>query len=530
MIDGLFIFYSVGVCAIVGMSGAAYYLIRGHAMKRMAYGVMIFLMAASTYMVGAQYLKYLSLHYYTDFASWTHLLNNIARTGRPISLIEAMFHPGCMNYLSAHFVPLIYILALPFKIWPYSETVIIINSIVMLSSVVPLYKIAVHNHGDRRFGLFMATLLLWYPTFQYIVLYEFDMLRFSIPAVLWMLYFWERKKTILYFSSLLIAALVREEVGLTLAAFGLYIMFVEKAWRRGLATTVIGLAAFIIITGAVMPSLRTGADHSHIAIGHLSAFGKTPHEIITGIFLHPARVASIALDPIKLANLVMFFLPLLGIPFLALSALVPIIPNTAVCLLSSGNTNISYMLYYMAPSIPFILYAFIKGWPAFTALLSPRVSHGDVQSAAMMIVLAGIFTANVFFGPSPFSLQFWFKNLTPAPFQTQNFHYTSYIVTDRHRIVDEFCNVIPDAAVVSSNMFLFPRLFKKRCIMTFPWLESKDGSLKAEYILFDSTNNGLKEGSPAYVTQRQREAVLQNGTVWEPVKSRDGYFLFRKKQ
>ena len=485
-------------------------------------------------MVFAQTMKYYSLHFYVDFSHWTQILHNIVTNGKPTNLSQELLVPGTLNYFSVHFTPPLYVLAVPFKLWPYSETLIIMNYLLMVSSIIPLYKLALTCHKGKRFGLFMVALLLWYPTFQYIVLYEFEMLRFSIPIILWMLYFWEKKNTVLYFLFVLLAVLVREEVGLTIMMFGVYVVLFEKRRLIGGTTIFIGLVAFTVITRIVMPLLRTEANYEHIAAFCFSAFGNTPVEVIKTVISHPRQVFSAILQPIKAANVFMLFLPLLFVPLLAPLVLISTLANFGIVLLSKSITHSSYMLYYVSPSIPFIFYAFIKGWPRLLAILenlNKKTIHnrtGNVESAAMISILSGLLVINVFFGPSPVSLQFWFRDLRPAPFRTQNFHYSVYKVTGHHRTVEEFCRLIPDSAVVSAQQFLSPRLFKKRGAMIFPQLESLDGAIKADYVFFDKTNNGIKKIAPAYNTQRDFDLVEKDEETWELVKSKDGYFLYRR--
>lgn len=497
-------------------------------------------------MVFAQYLKYRTLHFYFDFSCWTHLLHSIAAVGKPLCFNEELMRPGYLNYFSAHFVPLVYILALPFKLLPYSETLIILNFLLMASSIIPLYKLALTRHKNTQFGLFMIALLLWYPTFQYTVLHGFEMLRFSIPIILWMLYFWEKRRMILYFVFVLLAILVREEVGLTIMMFGLYLLLIERKRRFGIITALIGLGAFVVIARVIMPALRTTGNYEHIAVGSFNAFGNTFGEIIINVVTHPVLTLSSILKPIKLANVFMFSLPLLFIPLLAPAVLISTLANFGVGMLSGSITHSSYMLYYLSPSIPFIFYAFVKGWSKLTKWLT-RLSRNslpgvrtDINSAAMMMVLSGLLVSNVFFGPSPISLQFWFKRLRPAPFRTQNFHHSTYKITEHHQKVEEFCKLIPDSAVVSAEQFLFPRLFKKKGTMIFPQMESYDGKVRAEYVFIDKSNpvktgggdkfypgvwDGLRENPQFYY-----DLVEKDKENWQLIKSEDGYFLFKRKR
>lgn len=500
------------------------------------------LFAASGYIIVAQYLKYLSFHFYVDFSHWAQILYNISISGRPVSLSVELMVPGTINYLSVHFVPLIYFLAIPFKLWPYNETLIGLNFLLMISAVIPLYKFALICYQDKRFALFCALLLLWYPTFQYTILYEFEMLRFSIPIILWMLYFWQKRKMIGYYFFVLLAVLVREEVGLTIMMFGLYLIFIEKQRPTGVISALIGLGAFFSITKMVMPALRTTGSPEHIAAAWFYAFGRTPGEVIGNIILRPGLTLSTIFEPVKLANVFMLFLPLLFIPLFAPTVLISTLANLGVGILSGSITHVSYMLYYLSPSIPFVFFAFIKGWPRLLTWLKNwmyKRNSGqsvDLNSAAMAAVLSGLLAANVFFGPSPISLQFWFKDIKPAPFRTQNFHYSVYKITEHHRRAEEFYKLIPNTAVVSAEQFLTPRLYKKRGIMVFPQIESLDGKIKADYVFIDKKNpiktgvatvpgswDGLRQNPQYYYDLIEKD--LEN---WKLVKSEDGYFLYQR--
>ena len=535
MDKSLIFYYLTGIVLVLGISFIAYFVFDHFKIKLPTWALCL-LPICSVYMLFAQLLKYSSLHFYVDFSHWAQLLYGIAVTGKPWSLSVELSVPGTMNYLSVHFVPLIYVLAIPFKVWPFNETIIILNFLLMISAAIPMYKLALTCQGDKRFALFMAVLLLWYPTFQYLVLYEFEMLRFSIPIILWMFYFWEKRNMACYYLFVLLAVLVREEVGLTIMMFGIYLLLVEKQRKAGLITALMGLGAFIFITQMIMPALRGGDGYQHIAMGSFSAFGNSVGEIITNTIKNPLLVLKTILQPIKLANVFMFFLPLLFISFLAPAVLIAVLANFGVGLLSNSITHISFMLFYLSPSVPFIFYAFIKGWPKFLTMLETFPTKGyrirqanDIDSAAMVAVLSALLIANIFFGPSPISLQFWVKNLRPAPFRTQNFHYSVYNITDHHRIVDEFCDLIPESAIVSTPHFLHPRLFKKRGAMIFPQLESSDGAVKAQYVLFDKTNNGLKRESPSYFNQGDFDLVEKDTENWKLVRSKDGYYLYKNK-
>jgi len=337
-----------------------------------------------------------------------------------------------------------------------------------------------------------------------------------------------------------LSTLVREEAGLTVAMFGVYLFLFEKERKYGLATSIIGLGMFICITQFIMPGLRDSQNYEHIAGYWFSAFGNNELDMIKNVIVNPGLTLSAILHPIKIANLFMYFLPLLFIPFLSPAVLISVLANFGVCLLSGSITHTSYMLYYLSSSIPFIFFAFIKGWPKFLSLLKAYADKYfdkplfNIESAAMAVVFSGLIVTNIFFGPSPISLQFWFKELRPAPFRTQNFHHTVYKVTEHHRKIESFCGLIPDDSIVSAEQFLHPRLFKKKGVMIFPQLVSQDGKTTADYVLIDKSNpiktgggvpgswNGLRDNPQYYY-----DLVEKDHLNWKMIKSEDGYFLYK---
>jgi uncharacterized membrane protein len=517
----LALYYAVGCSSVVAAAALAFFMVRRgllrvrpETMRLAGIAALVF----SLYLPVFQYLKYSSLHVFVDLSHWLQLLHSIVETGRPESLNSELAVPGTFNYFSAHFVPFIYLVALPFAIVPRAETLIVVNYLVMVSAAIPLYRLARSCNHPREVGWFLVLLLIGYPTFQYIVLYEFEMLRFSVPALLWMVYFWERRRRGAYWAALLLSTLVREEVGLTVAMFGVYVLLADTRKTEGALTIAAGVSAFWIISQVVMPALSGSREYEHVAAGIFSQFGRTPAEAIHGILTRPSVVLTTIAHPAKLANLVMMGLPLLFLPLLAPLVLVSTLANVGIGLLSSSIVHTSYMLYYLSPTIPFLCYAIVKGWN--------RVQH--VSSAVMAATLCGLLTANVFFGPSPLSLQFWFRSVRPAPFRTQSFHRTVYAVTDHHRLAARLADQIPDGAVVSSQQFLHSRLVRKKGAMVFPQLQSMDGAVKADYVLLDTTNNGLARESPAYISMEQRQIVTSDPGRWRLLTTVDGYSLFTR--
>ena len=66
--------------------------------------------------------------------------------------------------------------------------------------------------------------------------------------------------------------------------------------------------------------------------------------------------------------------------------------------------------------------------------------------------------------------------------------------------------------------------------MRFPQLENSDGTIKADYVFFDKTNNGINKIAVAYKTQHDFDLVEKDEETWELVKSKDEYFLYQRSE
>ena len=140
------------------------------------------------------------------------------------------------------------------------------NFLIITFSIVPLWKLSRHLGFDKNMSLIWLVIFLWNVTIQYIAIYEFEMLRFSIPVFLWILYFLEQRKWGLFYVLLIVVLLIREDISLTVFMFGLYMCFFLKDLRRGLPIVTVSTIYFLIVTQWAMPALNKGGGVAHLNI------------------------------------------------------------------------------------------------------------------------------------------------------------------------------------------------------------------------------------------------------------------------
>lgn len=495
-----------------------------------------------SYILIFQLLKLYTFKYYTDFAVWLELFSHIIDGRGIISTLHqtSLGYAEADNYLALHFVPLIYILAIPlYIIKNYAIYLIALQTLILSSSIIPIYLFAKDIFNDKKTGYLLAASFLFFPTLQYINLYDFEFLRICIPLLFFSFYFLNKKKYLFYYIFFILSILVREEVAITTFLLGFYILFIIKEKKLGIITSVISILYFFTVIKIIMPYFAghlTGIQY-HFSFSHFSHLGNSPSQILIYIISHPFTIISNLLDKIKIANFLMYILPLFFTSFFSPTIFAITLGNLLLNFLSSAISYYSYILYYLSPSIPFLFLSAIKGVKNISdkgyLYFKKRNSlfkydYKKITYTLTCSIFIASVTSNIFFGPSPLSIQFWNKNYKLAPYKTHNFHYSQYIFTQHHRKAFAFFPLIPDDATVSAEHFFLPYLYKKKTLMQFPIFEG------ADYVLIDKKHPikfgtiGIDPLEARKNPQQYYDMVEKDTKNWELIKKEEDIFLFKK--
>jgi uncharacterized membrane protein len=530
----LAIIYLLGTAAVLsaGVAGMVQSAKRGWRVPRAVPYVII---AGTVYLLIAQILKLHADKDYADLTVWLQVISNIAHGKGPWSSLQDSFLPGSGDWLSTHFTPLMYVFAVPFRFFPRPETLLVAQFVALSTALVAIYLYARPRLGSEH-ALVIAAVLALYPTYQYVSLYEFEMLRFALPLLILAFLALEDGGLLAYSIWFGLALLVREEVAITTCLMGVYAAFFMPRRRAvGIATAVISATYFFVVLQVVMPALRTGGSTEYVQAQWFSQFGSTSlPRIALGVVTHPVTTLQVVAQPIKLANIFLYGLPVLFLPILALPVLLIGGGNIAVDMLSGSISHTSYFLYYQMPAIAFIFIALVKGVPRLATIIADRYASRGVPVEGVSVVLFGLVSAamvsNVLFGPSPVSLQFWFKTYRVAPFRTENFHYTQYVASSHARLAPSVMAVIPTQATVSAEQSLLPLLYDRKALKTFPDIRGvqyvaidKANPIKAGVATIPGSWDGLRDHPQTYY-----DWVEKAPADWTLVLAEDGYAVYRR--
>ncbi len=369
-----------------------------------------------------------------------------------------------INYLGEHFIPIFYLLVPVYVLYQDARMLLLIQSIALGVGAIPVYLLTQRITRNALLATALGGVYLLYPALHGANTFDFHQIVLATPLLLFSLYFLESGRDRAFVVTLLLAMLVKEELGLTVAAIGAYVFVGKGRFRSGAALAVIGLAYFLIVTQVVMPALggapQLNRFDAMMAPGEfgLAAIASTlltnPFYVITLIFSNPDRLVYLA----------QIMLPLLFLPLLGGRAWIAALPAIAISLLTNIDAQFSIAYHYPAIFIPFAFYLTARG---ARAVLSLRHADHDGPLIAAGPLAAGLIVAGLA------------MNYSYGWILSQNFAGMT-LQTQRAAAVRECLGVIPRDASVSAMSDLAPHLSSRSEIYLFPIVKD------AEYIAFDA--------------------------------------------
>jgi len=457
-----------------------------------------------------------------DLAIKDQVIWNTAH-GRPFELSLRSPSGKYMCYLGDHFSPIFAVFVPFYWLWEDVRWLLILQPVILACGVYPLWQLARRAQISDWAATAFAAVFLCYPALGFLCRFDFHQLVFVVPFFLYAFYFAERNKPGAASVFLLLAMLCKEEVGLTVFAFGLYQCFGRRRRQWGALWALAGVAGSVFIVFYAMPAIR-GCESEYF--GDLYGYlGQTSGDVASTALHHPARVLrALAEDwPEKLAYLLKLPLPLGGICLRGAGPALIMFPALAYTLLSRRALQYSIYFQYAAIMVPFI---FLSAGVALRRMADKSGNPVPRSKATLRLCALWLaFTTAAWWADCPFTKTIgWPK-------------YHEVYALERHSNAKEFrhaASLIPPDASLGTTMAFAPHLSHRRDIRVITMGRSKlDEGL--DYYLLDLGDfrwtawTGLPNSRAA---QKMMAAnilrVLREGT-YEQLYYRNKILLLRRK-
>lgn len=461
-------------------------------------------------------LRYLSFHTaFFDLGIYDHSVWNIAELGD-------------LSYLGwGHFRPIVGVYALFYKLFPSAITLLLLQTLAIGLSAVPLYYIAKKKLGQGFYALLIVIIYFLYSPVGYNNLFDFHTDHLIILLMLWGFYFLEKDKPLAFFLVCLPGLFLKEPLILSIGAMGLYAIVRYRMYKSGTILFVGSLLFFFLVVNVLLPGLNEGVYGGELLEKSFSYLGSSVFEIARSIFLHPGVIAKEIGDIWKMGYLTFLFVPLLLIPFLSPLSLLPALPALAISLLSQLRTHYwiqyQYTASLIAPIFISLIYGlkflskregYLKTW--FKKHLRISLSKGRFLKTSLFTILAVSIYYNITLSPSPISIFFW-KRLM------RDYYRTTYIITERDKVLDNAIRkFIPEeASVTSQNTVNNSYLAHRAEYQSFVW-----GTAKTDYVVLDQKRAGFIRDETYKREYEEKLKKLSEG--YKIVFSYDGIYIFER--
>lgn len=191
-----------------------------------------------------RYLTFSSPNY--DFGIWCNMFHNMKESGLPNTTCE---RDMLLSHFAVHFSPIYYLMLPVYFVFPYPETLQILQAVVLYSGVIPLCVIAKHKGLSSRTTSVLAAIYAFYPAIAAGTFYDLHENCFLVPLLLWVFCFFEKEKYIPMGVFAVLTLLVKEDAFVYLLVFAVYAFFLKGKKKISLAIAFFAVVYFAAVSG-----------------------------------------------------------------------------------------------------------------------------------------------------------------------------------------------------------------------------------------------------------------------------------------
>jgi len=274
---------------------------------------------------------------------------------------------GPPTRLAIHVEPILLPLSLLYLIHSSPETLLVFQSLALGLGAIPVFLLA--RHWMPRWPLVGVALVLTYLLTPALIgenLFDFHPVTLATPLLITAVLAMEKRHYGWFLLAAGLAAMCKEDIGVSVAMLGVYIAFWHGRRWFGLTTAAVfvGWSAicFLVIIPHFLDSPQVGNNYWERYAG----LGATPGLAILHLVTQPWLIFGTILTLDKLHYLWRMLLTggLLGLLFAPL-ALIPGLPELSINVLSDKSAQYSGVYHYNAVLIAFLMVATIRGTANF---------------------------------------------------------------------------------------------------------------------------------------------------------------------
>lgn len=301
------------------------------------------------------------------------------------------------NHLNLSLYPIAWV----YRLFPHTETLLLLQSFLLLLPIVPLYRIGERLLRPAGVPAFVLPLIYWcWDSVHRVNLWDFHDTPFMVAAGAWSYLFFLRGNLYAAAFSAAAMALVKEDAWFTAGVMGFYFCWMRKRPGWGLFCALIGAAVFLG-HAAFWNQVNSVAER------YAYLEGKSVGQAVLHLAQNPWILVTQLLKPESLQFLWGMITVGGGAWLLAGGAVLPVLPTLLMCALSTHAGMLSMESHYMMSVAAPLLFAIAVG---LKNLANWARAHAMRAAVPVVVVLAVL---NLALGEAATIRRAWAQSQTP---------------------------------------------------------------------------------------------------------------------
>lgn len=419
-----------------------------------------------------------------DLGIYTQITYLYSQAELPYSTLKHMI------LLADHFGPILAILSPIYRLFPNPITLLILQSLFVSLSGLPIYLIACDKLKKPLISSLITIAYLSSPGIFSAVYFDFHLATISVLPLSLILLTWHFQKWRLYWLTLILSLLFKEDIPIFILGLGIYQLF-NKQTRLGLATIIFAAFSFYLIKFQLMPFLWPGTSLSYIDSSTLPITNPIDMAIIT--LTHPSIIPNTFFNSsIKTSTFEILFRQFGFLSLLDPLSWLTVIPYLFLRFSSNLTQLWTNNFHHNANLIPFL---------AVSAIMAIARFRLNLKAVSLLLIF-GILTG----GLNPYST-FW------TALQTSQQRLPQY------NYIQQALSTLPPNAAISAQSPLVPRLSNRVKIYLYPEIYD------ADFIVLNSNLDSYPLPKPDLLN---RIKILANSPFWKIYQQSFGLIIFSK--